>query len=130
MYWYPSKKETALCSKSKENDETEVITVNEFLLPGSVCAIAADEKSADMVWFVYIECEKEAGKDEIDSYGHIGAEGHNFICGKYLEKIGTVKGGKKFIKMDKEVFFYKENVVYPFVNVEIKNSYFTVTYMI
>lgn len=36
-----------------ERDE-ENNSPDDFLLPGSVCAIAADDKSIDTVWFVHI----------------------------------------------------------------------------
>ena len=50
-------KETSLHSSvlPKANSvESNPEVVNDFLLPGSVCAIAADRKSTDTVWFIKI----------------------------------------------------------------------------
>ena len=54
----------------KPNDVT-----HEFLLPGSVCAIAADKKSTDTVWLVKIFEETVAKGNISDDYGHVVLDG-------------------------------------------------------
>ena len=51
-----------------------------------------------------------------DGYGHMIPAGHSYVRGKYMEKQGETKHGKRYTCMKKDVYFYKESVVYPFVN--------------
>ena len=59
-----------------------------FLLPGSICAIAAEKKPPNTI-------DKVAGKDAINYYRYQIPEGIQFICGRYLEKVAKAKKGKK-----------------------------------
>jgi len=122
-------KKTTLRSEMQNDKDTNESnnTSSEFFLPGSVCAIAAERKSPDLVWFLSIQSENVGGKN--DSYGHRVSEGQPNLIGHYLEKSGTVKGGVKFKKVVKEVFFYKESVVYTFVNYRVKSDYFIISHM-
>ena len=99
---------------------------HEFLVPGSFCAVAADRKSIDLVWFVKMENEFEPS-EEVDDYGHKVPAGQSCIRGSYLEKTSTNKNGDNYKLMTKIVYFYKESVVYPFVNFEKQKLHYTIS---
>ena len=100
---------------------------HEFLLPGSVCVIAADEKSTDTAWLVKI-FEETVAKDNIsDHYGHVVLDGQRYIDGRYLEFHITKQNNHIFIEMLKKMFFYRSSVVYPFVNHEQKENIYTIS---
>ena len=53
---------------------------NEFILPGSICALAADQKSPDTVWFVKIVEQIVPTTEMTDDYGHKVIQGQ--VCFK------------------------------------------------
>ena len=55
----------------KEKNEEHMKALDDFLLPGSVCALAAANNSADTLWFVQIKGEFESTTSVSDYYGHI-----------------------------------------------------------
>ena len=79
-------KETTVRSKTTSDSSCSQETAKEFLLPGSICAIAADTKSTDMIWFVYIVDVEEVFHEKLDSYGHAITPGHMFVRARYLER--------------------------------------------
>ena len=104
-------------------DEDDDKRVNEFLLPGSICAIAADTKSIDTVWFVKIVCEQDAEEDVVDDYGFRVALGQRYLKGHYVEQSKCTNKGREFKVAHKKVtYFFKESVVYPFVQFELLNN--------
>jgi hypothetical protein len=103
-------------SESDGEDANEVEVVNEFLLPGSVCAIAATEKSSDTVWFLKIVQQSVAEQNLYDGHGHCILEGNSYIEGKYLEYDGENRKVKLYKEIDQMVYCYLSSVVYPFVN--------------
>ena len=58
-----------------------------FLLPGSVCAIAVDNKSTNTVWFVQIIGEFDYSENVIDDYGHTVSAGKEYILGHFLKQV-------------------------------------------
>ena len=70
--------------KAAALDKLDDVT-HEFLLPNSVCAIAADEKSIDTFWLVKILEETVAEGNITDDYGHMVLDGQRYIDGRYLE---------------------------------------------
>jgi len=88
-------------------------SAKDFLLAGSFCAVAADKNSTDTMWFIIINSEESTSKNnESDDYGFCIAAGQPYLKGQFLEKVGNCRAGLKF----KVENFFKENVVYPFVN--------------
>ena len=111
-------KESVLRSRNiqteEQNTQNQSEIVHKFLLSGSICAIAASEKSCDTVWFVKIVTTDIASQSIRDDYGHVIQEGSRYIEGRYLEK-------KHFIiykEMAKVLYCYQSSIVYPFVNWE------------
>ena len=74
-------KETTLRSSLPSNDDVAEVD-KEFILPGSVCAIAASEKSSDTVWFVRIESEETLQEATTDDYGHTIIPRQKFFKGR------------------------------------------------
>ena len=142
-------KETTSRSSTLTPAETSDATsiAHEFLFEKSICAVAADVKSFDSVIFIYVEevveiesadvledidSEGEVDYDEendnadiendvgvTDGYGHMIPAGHSYVRGKYMEKQGETKHGKRYTCMKKDVYFYKESA---FVNFQQKKD--------
>ena len=72
------------------------------------------------MWFVKVVKVCLSQEDKKDDYGHPIRAGHEHIHGYLLEKISTSTG-----HLSKKVtFFYKESIVYPFVQLtETKNGF-------
>ena len=107
-----------------ERDE-ETNPHDDFLLPGSVCAIAADNKSTDTVCFVQIIGEFNSPENVTDNCGHTASASEKYMLGHFLEQVHdqiTRKNCKLMHK--KKTIFYRERVVYPFMNMcEINGHY-------
>ena len=57
-----------------------------------------------------------ANANMVDDYGHTIATGMEYLVGSYLEKCNETKKGQLFKMLGKDVFFFKETIVYSFVN--------------
>ena len=117
-------KETSLRSsvcnaEAAEIDDTS-INNSDFLLEGSICTVAAAEKSPNTVWFIHIDSQSTATEDLTDEYGVKVGAGQMFYMGSFLEQLSAVKSGIYCKKMKKRASFFKESVLYPFVNLELK----------
>ena len=67
---------------SVERDE-KTTSHNYFLLPGSVCVIAADNKLTNTAWFVQIIGEFDSPENVIDDYGHTASAGQKCRLGHF-----------------------------------------------
>ena len=67
----------------KEKNEEHMKALDDFLLPGSVCALAAANNSADTLWFVQIKGEFESTTSVSDYYGHIVTPDQNYMLGPF-----------------------------------------------
>ena len=107
-------------------EENNWPAVNSFILPNSICAIAADTSSVNTVWFVKIIVDEiEADHDMGDDYGHTVATGVSFFTGNFLEEMYAVKDGCYYKMCKKDTFIFKESIVYPFVQFQPrKKGYF------
>ena len=88
-------------------------------------AIAADRNSLETFWFVKIfDNNCIANGNEVDDYGNIIADGSKYIKGQFLEFLHENKNKKNYKLSNKVTYFYKESILYPFVNMnENKNSF-------
>lgn len=74
------------------------------------------------------DCDHESSDEDDDDemnkdiYGHVIPSGCSYVRGKYLEKHSETKKGLKYRKMKVDTYFYKESVVYPFVNHTMQNK--------
>ena len=72
---------------------------------------------------MYVKGSDTATCDMKDSYTHEVSNGQDYIWGHYLEKeTHERKGVLYFVDTSKYVYFFRENIVYPFVNMEEKRS--------
>ena len=114
-------KETILRSNVERDTITSVGSyVNNFLQVNSICAVAADNRSYEIVWFVKI-IEKV-----LDDCGAKVTEGETVLQGHFLEKSNQTKSGQTYkLTSNKTTLFYKESVVYPLVNYkDVLGNYF------
>ena len=103
---------------SVERDE-ETTSHNYFLLVVSVCAIATNNKSTNTVWFVQIKGEFDSPGTEnvIDDYSHTASAGKKYMLGHLLEQVhDQITRTKYKLIHKKKTVFYRESIVYPFVN--------------
>ena len=98
----------------EKNVETETETDSTgFLLKNTVVAVAADDSHHETVWFIMIEEEEKSLIQAVeDSYGNIIPPNQPFLSGYFLEPTTTKCIYQKSRKI---TYFYKETVVYPFV---------------
>lgn len=113
-------------SDNKEFSGDEVsVEGSDFLLPGTVCAIAADRKSVDTVWFFEIVKEFGATVDIYDDYGVTVGAGQRCLEGHFFELLKVVGSTRKYkLILSKKALVYRESVVYPFVPFEKKDDCF------
>ena len=101
------------CSNYDENEKNEeyVKAPDDFLLPGSVCALAAANNSVDTLWFVQIKGEFESTTSISADYEYIVTPGQKYIPGHFLEQVSDQTTSKTYKLIDKETIFYRESVV-------------------
>ena len=90
----------------------------DFIIPQMYVAAAADDNSLDPIWFIKVletDCCGN-GKDG-DDYGNIIPVDVNFIKGHFKEKSVFSNFKYQTYKYSRKVtFFYKESVIYPYIN--------------
>ena len=92
-------KNTSLRSNNPFDKEGEDV-YKEFIIPGSVCTVAASEKHSDTVWFVNIESKEETSDETvIDEYGNKIILSQSYFIAIYLQKVLS----KKQRQSDKEL---------------------------
>ena len=69
-----------------------------------------------------VKGEFESTTSVCDDYGHIVTPGQKYMLGHSLEQVSGPITSKIYKLIDKETIFYKENIVYPFVNVTEKKG--------
>ena len=79
------------------------------------CAVAADKSSPDTVWFIQVKDSYNASVQMTDDYNNIIAAGMDYVEGKFLEKLHVVQKGTLYKLSKKKTYFFKDSVVYPFV---------------
>ena len=110
-----------------ERDE-KTTSHNYFLLPGSVCVIAVDNKSTNTVWFVQIIRELDSPENVIDDYGHTASAGQKYMLGYLLEQEhDQITKTKYKLMYKKKTNFYRESIVYPFVNISEINGHYIIS---
>ena len=96
--------------------EGESEAIEDFLLSQSYCAVAADQKSKDTIWFIKITNKSSAIDSMSDDYGNKIAPDQQYLEGHFMEEtVSLLKGYTYKLNEKKKTFFFKETVVYPFV---------------
>ena len=99
-----------------DSDESTIVT--DLLTENGVVVVAADSKSIDNIWFIkFKECVTN-DTPSTDDYGHTIPAGVNFLCGHFLEREYKSIHATLHKISKKKTFFYKESVLYPFIQVE------------
>ena len=96
-------------------DKEDHVIKDDFLFPGTSCVVAASETYQDSVWFIRIDSEKQEALELLtNDYGHCISRGQEYVVGKYLEKCGSKKQCQTYKLVQKNVNFFKDNIIYPF----------------
>ena len=104
--------------ESIDDDET-----TEVLIKGSIVALAAGTKGCETFYLIKItEEEREASTAETDEWGTNITGGQLHLRGQFFETESGYDRRYKLLK--KEAIFFRESVVYPFVQMEAKNNYY------
>ena len=99
--------------------EGESEAIEDFLLPKSYCAVSADQKAKDTIWFIKITNISSVIDSISDDYGNKIAPGQQYLEGHFMEEtVSSLKGYTYKLNEKKKTFFFKETVVYPFVQFE------------
>ena len=88
---------------------------DDFLLADTFCAVAPDESSPETLWFMKVKDSFELAVEMIDDYENVIAPGLPYIEGRFMEKVDVLAKGYLYKLSKKKRFFFKESVVYPFV---------------
>ena len=85
-----------------------------------IVAIATENSSIDTVWFMYVIEVKcvDHSINNIDDYGHNVPKSQPYLLCNYLEKLNDNKKGVVYQRSKKNIFLYKEIIVYPLVEFE------------
>ena len=85
-----------------------------------IAAIATENSSTDTVWFMYVIEVKcvDYSINNIDDYGHNVPKSQPYLLCNYLEKLNDNKKGVVYQKSKKNIFLYKESIVYQLVEFE------------
>ena len=98
--------------RSKNTDSEDEDEFNEFLEPGSICAKAASEHSADTVWFIKIIGEFGSTAVVTDDYEHKVTSGQKYMVGHFLEKVNDNITSKKYKLIENDTIFFHESIAY------------------
>lgn len=114
--------------RDTEEPQSEIVgqekVDSEFILPGSVVAVAAPKKS-NIVWFIQvIEINRVCTTTVTDNYNHEIPRGMVHLTGNFLERDDKHSTSKAtaYTLLKQVTFFYKENILYPYVNIQEKNN--------
>ena len=93
---------------SKDYEIQESLEIGDLVSNDQIVAIAAENSSSDTVWFVYVSEVKyvDHSSNNTVNYGH-NVPKSQMIIKKVL-----------YIKEEKNVFLYKESILYPLVEFE------------
>ena len=104
--------------ESIDDDET-----TEVLIKDSIVALAAGTNARETFYLIKItEEEREASTAETDEWGTNITGGQLHLRGQFFETESGYDRRYKLLK--KEAIFFRESVVYPFVQMEAKNNYY------
>ena len=80
-------------------------------------------KGVDTPMHTMINGERSMNQETPDDYGNIAA-GQTVLESNFVERADLTKRKHKFKLVDKTTFFYKESVVYPFINFETMVNFY------
>lgn len=102
-------------------EEVSDEAVSEFVSVDTYVAVAASVSSIDTVWFIKVKEVNRIDHDNIsvDSFGFKIAPSIMHLSGYFLEKDEkkTTRKENVYKLSKKETYFFKESIVYPYVNI-------------
>ena len=112
---------------SEEEIEEDENSVESFIIWDTVVAVAVPPNSVDTIWLIYVKEINCLSLEECeDDYGHRIPPGINFIKGHFYEWLNTAKDGTLYNLSSKSTF-YKETVVFPYVELTPRKKGFLLT---
>ena len=112
--------------QADDNDEA----IMEFAQIGTICAIPADKKSSETVYFVKIvDHHANNTKDQTltDDWDQTISPGQSLLEGRYYLHQYSRKNEAVYALDKRRVYFFKECIVYPFVQHECVKDGITVS---
>ena len=109
-------------AEALEDDEAIDNETTEVLIKDSIVALAADTKACETFYLMKITEEKEASITETDTQGKKIKEGQLHLRGQFFETDPCSDTRYRLLK--KESIFFRESVVYPFVQMEAKKKHY------
>ena len=104
---------------SPVEDEVDDCRVDDFILPDTYVAVAARDKDVqDTIWVIKVTETKCVGDGSADDYKINIPMGQEHMKGHFLEQKHITKTSTIFSLSTKVTHFYKETVVFTFVNVK------------
>ena len=99
---------------------------SDFIFPDTFVAVISGDDGwqlrGDKFWLIRVDqTDLIATGDTVDSYGHRIPEGHSYISGHFLERLCDSRKSTIYQEEERTTFFYRKNVVYPFVELQAKN---------
>lgn len=86
--------------RSDINDDSKAnhsVKIQDLIILGTICAIAADAKSPDTLWFVKIISEQlTAAPSDPDDYGDKIIGESNYFIGHFWEKVSEKKNSSVY----------------------------------
>ena len=109
-----------------ETDTAGKDSRSDFIFPDTFVAVVSGDDGrqlrGDKFWLIRVDqTDLRATGDTVDSYGHRIPEGYSYISGHFLERLCDSRKSTIYQEEERTTFFYKENVVYPFVELHAKN---------
>ena len=72
--------------------------------------------------------EFDSPENVIDDYGHTASSGQKYMLGNFLEQVHDQITRTKYKLMHKKkTIFYRESIVYPFVNMSEINGHYIIS---
>ena len=62
-----------------------------------------------------------------DKCRHCISNGQKYVADKYLQKVGSKKRCQTYKLMKKNVYFFKNNIIYLFVNFQVRKDVYSIS---
>ena len=97
--------------------------VDGFVTPGSIIAVAADDPNVTFFFLKVVDVNQSSPEIKTDDYGKQVPPGNIYVSGYFLEKnvIGRKSTSYK-LNTSRIAYAYKESLVYPYVDFEVKGD--------
>ena len=105
-------------SNNLTSPATEV-ECGEGVIDGAVCAVANYEDNLELIRVTGVHTATEK---MVDTENNVFLEGSTFVVGQRLNACGSNKKGKKYKLSDNNIYFIKDTIMIPYVQIDNTNS--------